>query len=211
MKNVARFFTTLFLAILLVGGLTGCWNYCKDYVSQPYKFGRYPVDFKMPVAGLKIGDTLAVDLELPVALYDSVTRTNVSIRGDVIAFLPISRLSKERYDTSFVYVADRYVDIIVETGERKTPYEFLMARTPSGLKLSVRYVFKIPLNYYVTPSFRLFDVGQPKPNRGTCVLGDPNYDARLYVRTSVNQIDAINQELGYPLIDNEQSFGFIVR
>ncbi len=165
----------------------------------------------MPVAGLRVGDTLSVDLELPLAVYDSITRTNVTIRGDVIVFLPISRLTKERYDTSFIYIADRYVDIIVQKGQKKTPYEFSMARTPGGLKLSVRYVFKIPLNYYVNPSFRLFDVGDPKPGRGGCVLGDQNLDAKLYVKASVNQIDAINQELGYPLTDNEQLFGFVVR
>jgi hypothetical protein len=206
-----RTLTQSLVACVLIYVL-GCKAFpCREYVSQTHKFGRFPLTFRVPAGGIRVGDTLTVTMTVPLAVYDSLTRSNVPVQGGIEVSLPLTRHTKQRFDTSFIYVADRYVTIRTRKGTQKDPYTFAMSREATGWQLSLQYVFKTPMTYYVQPSFRLFDTGEARERDGVCTLGDSNYNAAVRVEANTNQINRLNQTLGIAPANEQEVFGFEVR
>jgi len=133
------------------------------------------------------------------------------VQGGIKVFLPLTRQTHQRYDTSFIDVASRYVTINVVKGVQKDPYMFEMVREATGWQLSLHYIFKTPMTYSLQPSFWVFDTGERREQNGVCTTGDPNYNATVQVRSNYNQINAINQCLGLPLANEQHVVGFEVR
>lgn len=155
---------------------------------------------------IKVGDKIIVSVSLPKAFYDSISSDYVDIDRKVSMLIKLDKYTQLGIDTSNVFATprtifhefDTYFDLKVLKGLPRSVYQYDCSLEWGRWVIELEYTTKQPGAYYFDPNFLEISTSRADLPKGSCAVGDPQFDAHLFFNPANDQIP----QDGY--------FGFIV-
>ena len=194
---------TIATLIIIVTILNSCFliDNCDGVeIPQLLDFGQHQIRIDSPSDTLSIGDSIRFRITTPNSILDSTNLINLEIDEIQLGFY-VTRDTDEPKDTSLIEIFDDYFDIIVNVGERVSPYHFLLQRTDLNYELDFYYVCKKELEYYIPIRFDKVDVNNVNTE---CMIGDTGtWSGGITIESEFNTFENQSEFMNY--------FGFVVK